>query len=211
MRSSSPRLGSPVWDPSTGRQTSRMSLLLRLATELVYGRAGDLQKRASTLKGSHKVSHALRPSPEEVLWKELVSDPLADLGELPREAGGECISPRDLDAGSSHSGSLFYHEDTGMGKHHLKVLPLENQCQGLTFLPSGHHKSQGPQVMQPATLGYSAIHQRGGTSPDISGSHIHLCWDLPYQTVGSYNLSTTRHHTQPCLMLPYLQAYLSNI
>lgn len=211
MRSSSPRLGSPVWNPSTGRQTSRMSLLLRLATELVYGRAGGLQKTASTLKGSNKVSHALRSSPEEVIWKELVSDPLADLGELLREAGGECISPRDLDAGSSHFGSLFYLEDTGMGKHHLKVLTLVNQCQGLTFLLSGHHKSRDPQVIQPATLGYSAIHQRGSASPDTSGSHIHLCWDLPYLAAGPYNLSTTRHHIQSCLMLPYLQAYLSNL
>ena len=211
MRSSSSRLASPVWDPSTGKQTSRMSLLLRLATELVYGRAGGLQKTASTLKGSDKVSHTLRPSTEEVIWKELVSDPLADLGELPREAGGECNSPRDLDAASSHFGSLFYHEDTGMGKHHLKVLPLVNQCQGLTFPPSGHHKSQDPQVMQTATLGYIATHQRGGTSRDTSGSHIHLCWDLPYQAAGPYNLSTTRYHDRPCLMLPYLQAYLSNL
>ena len=65
--------------------------------------------------------------------------------------------------------------------------------------------------MQTATLGYTATHQRGGTSRDTSGSHIHLCWDLPYQAAGPYNLSTTRHHDRPCLILPYLQAYLSNL
>ena len=30
----------------------------------------------------------------------------------------------DIDAGSSHFGELFYHKDTGAGKHRCGVLPL---------------------------------------------------------------------------------------
>ena len=41
------------------------------------------------LKDIHKISHTSSPSTEEVVQKELVSGPLADLGEPPGEAEGK--------------------------------------------------------------------------------------------------------------------------
>ena len=38
-----------------------------------------------------KISHALSSSAEAVIRQEPEGDLLADLGELPREAGGNCI------------------------------------------------------------------------------------------------------------------------
>ena len=71
--------------------------------------------RDPLLKGTCKITHALRHSEEALIRKEPGSDTVADLGEPPREAEGNWDSPWDIDAGCSHLGSSFYHEGTGAG------------------------------------------------------------------------------------------------
>ena len=39
----------------------------------------------SLSKGRHKISYAVRPGAELVIWKKLESEPPTDLGEPPRE------------------------------------------------------------------------------------------------------------------------------
>lgn len=39
----------------------------------------------SLSKGRHKISYAVRPGAESVIWKKLESEPPTDLGEPPRE------------------------------------------------------------------------------------------------------------------------------
>ena len=74
-----------------------------------------------------KNTYTLGPRAETVIWKEPGSDPPADLGESPREAGGNI--PGDIHTGGSHSGSLFYHVDTGAGKGYFGILHLAYEPQ----------------------------------------------------------------------------------
>ena len=62
--------------------------------ESYFGRARGLWEiETPPLKSAHKISHALGPRAEAVIWKEPGSDLPADLGEPPREAGGNWSSP----------------------------------------------------------------------------------------------------------------------
>ena len=62
---------------------------------------------ASLLRGTCKISQALGPKAEAVIWKEPGSDLHADLGEFPGEAGGNWSSSTDTDTGSIHFGELI--------------------------------------------------------------------------------------------------------
>ena len=74
--------------------------------------------RDFTLKGRHKISHNLSPSTEALVLREPGSNPLANISELPGEAGG---NSGDKDSSNSHFSvshisRLHYHKDTSVGK-----------------------------------------------------------------------------------------------
>ena len=78
---------------STGKSHPQNVWLWR-PVGLVYRRARGLwEKETLLLKGMWKILSALRSSVEAVSWKDPESDPLTDLRELPREAGGKWDSP----------------------------------------------------------------------------------------------------------------------
>ena len=58
---------------------------------LCMGEWEGMEAETPLSKVMDKISHALRPSAEAVIWQKPEGDPLADLGEPPREAGGNCI------------------------------------------------------------------------------------------------------------------------
>ena len=93
---------------------------------------------------THKTSHAPSPSTEAIIWKDPGSDLFADLGKPLKEAGGNGDFPEDTDAGGSHLGSSFYHEDNCAGKHHFGALSLAYQNWQLTSPPAGWHQCQHP-------------------------------------------------------------------
>ena len=69
----------------------------------MFRRATGLQETETLLlRGSCRISQALRPKAETVIRKDPGSDPLADLGETQEEVGeiGTCTG--DTDIGSSH-------------------------------------------------------------------------------------------------------------
>lgn len=61
-------------------------------------------KQTPLLKGAHKISHALGPRAEAVIWKEPESDSTADLRGPPGQTGGNWSSPGNIDTGGSHFG-----------------------------------------------------------------------------------------------------------
>ena len=123
VRYLSPTLGYPALG-SCARKTSPQNVWLWRPLELIFGRARGLwQINSPFLKGTLKISHTLGPRAEAVIWKEPRSDTLANLGETPREKGGNWSSPGDMDTGGSHSGELFYQVDTVVSKHHFGNFP----------------------------------------------------------------------------------------
>lgn len=86
------RLG--VWaSPAQGSWNRRMSpsnIWFWRSAGLLCRRPGGLLKTETPLiKGVCKTSHTLSPRAKAVIWKDPRADPLADLGESPREAGGK--------------------------------------------------------------------------------------------------------------------------
>lgn len=76
------------------------------------------------LKDIHKISHTSSPSTEEVVQKELVSGPLADLVEPPGEAEGKEDFPGGGDTDSSYLGSSIHLSDTASDKCPFGILSL---------------------------------------------------------------------------------------
>ena len=119
-------------------------------------------------KSSHKISHFLRPKAKAVIWTKPESDPLANLGMFPWEAGGTSLglttatNSEDPDFGSSHFGEL--------------ILPWRQLCWQVPFgiLPLGYsawtqftHQLvfTGPgtsQVKWPPGLAHAVIHLQVG-------------------------------------------------
>lgn len=79
------------------------------------------------LKGTHKISHTLRRSTEAEIWKSMGQNHLLILVSLPekQEATWTLLDTQMLVA--AIWGSLFYHKDTGAGKHHFGVLSLDHE------------------------------------------------------------------------------------
>ena len=86
---------APYWalqpgGPALGRQAART---LGASRACFWETQRAVGNRDCTLKVAHKISHALRPRVEAVIWRELGSDPFVDLRDPLREAGGNWESP----------------------------------------------------------------------------------------------------------------------
>ena len=100
-RSEGSTLDSPAQGSHT-RKTSTQNIWFWKPVGLTFRRAGGLKETETLLlKGVCKNSFTPSTSTEAAIWKAPGSDQLADLGEPPREAGGNWDSPGDIDAGGS--------------------------------------------------------------------------------------------------------------
>ena len=105
----------------------------------------------------------LQPSTEAEVWKEPESDPLSDLGESPREAGGNLDSSWAEMLAVTISGSSLCRQDTTAGKLHLA-----DEHHELIYPSVGWPSPGTPWVLQPATWGQSPAHQQAGINPEHS-------------------------------------------
>ena len=126
---------------------------------LTIGSARGLWETETLLvSGAHKISDALGPSTEAVIWKESGSDPPADPGEPSKEAGGHWSSPW----GHRHWRQPLWgtHSTTCtmvLAKSHSVILPLPYQPQDpaptTSLLVPGLGHSQSPWDPAPLNSG----------------------------------------------------------
>ena len=89
----SPTSGNPAQGSCT-RKTSPQNVALKVSRACIQESQRTWEIETWHLKSEHKISHALSPNAQAVIWKEPGSDSLADLGEPSGEAGGNWLSSR---------------------------------------------------------------------------------------------------------------------
>ena len=112
-----------------------------------------------------QISHAISPRAEATIWKEWkerVSDPLADLGKPPGEAGTNCNPP-----GNSHSGSSFFPQG-----HWCWRAPFWSSPSSLAE-PGAYLPTSKPTPV-PETIGQEA--RQTGTQPHPPVGHTPSIW-----------------------------------
>ena len=122
------RVWAPHWVPSPEVQHQEDKLPERLALKISRAHFWESQRAVgssnSILKCVHKISHGPRPTAEAVIWKELKSDPCADLESLSERQEATGAHPEFVDTGSSHFGEFVLPHGYCAGKWYFGILPL---------------------------------------------------------------------------------------
>ena len=146
-------MGHPSCRSSSGKM-SPQGIWLWKPARLTLERPRQLQEMEATiLKGSHKISCAVRPRAEAVIWRSLGQLHLLILETSQRGRRQLRSHPGTINPGSRHIGDLILWMDTNAGKCHFGIPLLTLLVPGASPTHQRSHNNCKKQLAQPAEPG----------------------------------------------------------